>query len=231
VTDAQQLGASLRRDRERQGVTLADIATETKVSASVFAALERGDLSRWPTGLYRRAFIRAYAGAIGRDPEKTLEEFLRASPEDAAESAARLRADAGPSLDVGVRRAFGAVVDVAVIGAATMAGWTFGGIGGAGLAGLLTALVWHGGGGLAWGTSPGVRLFRRADHRVAAAPVSLRAQPAAVDETPVDSPQDRLETVRASRAMLSVVGAPRRSPPRKERRAAAGHGRESSSSQ
>jgi len=65
----------LRRARERRGLSLEAIAEQTKVSVTIFAGLERGDLSRWPSGIFRRAFIRAYATAIGLDPEDTVARF------------------------------------------------------------------------------------------------------------------------------------------------------------
>jgi transcriptional regulator with XRE-family HTH domain len=75
------LSARLRRERERQGITLDSIAATTKISASLFAGLERGDVSRWPSGIFRRSFIRAYATAIGLDPEAVCREFTEQVPE------------------------------------------------------------------------------------------------------------------------------------------------------
>jgi len=49
----------LRRERERRQIALASIAANTKISAGLFEGLERGDVSRWPGGIYRRSFIRA----------------------------------------------------------------------------------------------------------------------------------------------------------------------------
>ena len=68
-------GERLRRQRERQKVTLAEIAEATKVAGSLFAGLERGDCSRWPGGMYDRSFIRGYAKAVGLDPAETAAEF------------------------------------------------------------------------------------------------------------------------------------------------------------
>ena len=71
----------LRRERERRQIALASIAANTKISAGLFEALERGDVSRWPGGIYRRSFIRAYATAIGLDPDATTQEFLELFPD------------------------------------------------------------------------------------------------------------------------------------------------------
>ncbi len=50
------------------------------MSADLWAGLERGNLSRWPTGIYARSSVRAYAGHIGVDPEATVDEFCRCFP-------------------------------------------------------------------------------------------------------------------------------------------------------
>lgn len=75
VSERQCFGERLKRHRERQGITLQAIANTTKVAASLFAGLERGDCSRWPAGLYARAYVRSYAEAIGLNANETVEEF------------------------------------------------------------------------------------------------------------------------------------------------------------
>lgn len=68
--------ARLKSERERRGRSLADIATSTKIKASLLDALERGDLSRWPKGIYRRSFFRDYVADIGLHPDSFVSEFL-----------------------------------------------------------------------------------------------------------------------------------------------------------
>jgi transcriptional regulator with XRE-family HTH domain len=81
----ESLGTRLRRERERRQIALASIAANSKISVSLFEALERDDASRWPSGIvFRRAFIRAYAEAVGLDPEATAREFLERFPDPAA---------------------------------------------------------------------------------------------------------------------------------------------------
>jgi hypothetical protein len=75
------LGARLRSQRERQQIALETIAVETKINIALLDALERDDLSRWPGGLFRRAYVRTYAQKIGLDPEQVLREFLAMHPD------------------------------------------------------------------------------------------------------------------------------------------------------
>ena len=81
MTDPRSFGAWLHRERERRGVALRTIADRTKIGMRLLESLERGDLTRWPGGIYRRAFVRAYAGAVGLDADlvvATLEQLLSA---------------------------------------------------------------------------------------------------------------------------------------------------------
>lgn len=79
-------GARLRQQREQRQVALAAIAEETKISAALLEGLERDDVSRWPGGLFRRAYVRAYAHRIGLDPEQVVREFMERHPDPVEEA-------------------------------------------------------------------------------------------------------------------------------------------------
>jgi len=100
---SQSFGTRLRQRREAQRIALTTIARQTKIKLSLLDALERDDLSHWPAGLYRRAFIRAYAQAIGLDPDvaaRELAEFhpeLEQMPAEAAPAAINADGSEGPA--------------------------------------------------------------------------------------------------------------------------------------
>ena len=77
----QAFGRRLTAARDRRGVALEDIAQRMKVSAGLLASLEHGDASRWPKGIFRRAFFRDYAVAIGLPAEPYVTEFLLLFPD------------------------------------------------------------------------------------------------------------------------------------------------------
>lgn len=77
----ETFGARLRQQRERQQIALATIAEQTKIKLSLLEALERDDVSHWPAGIFRRAFIRAYAHTIGLEPDVVVREFLERYPD------------------------------------------------------------------------------------------------------------------------------------------------------
>lgn len=86
MTDPASFGLWLRRERERRAITLRAIADRTKIGAGLLEALERGDVSRWPGGIYRRSFIRGYADAVGLDADLVLANFERLFGSAAAEA-------------------------------------------------------------------------------------------------------------------------------------------------
>ncbi|MBA2305531.1 MAG: helix-turn-helix domain-containing protein [Acidobacteria bacterium] len=73
----QAFGEVLRRQREQRGVSLETVAQRTKIGPTFLKALEKGDCSKWPGGIYSRAWIRAYATAIGLDPEDVAGRFAK----------------------------------------------------------------------------------------------------------------------------------------------------------
>jgi transcriptional regulator with XRE-family HTH domain len=80
MSDRQTFGPRLRRERERRGISLDTIAAVTKVSAELWEGLERNDFSRWPSGIFARAFVRDYARAVGLDADDVVDEFCRLFP-------------------------------------------------------------------------------------------------------------------------------------------------------
>jgi len=69
----------LRRAREQRGLTLEQVADETKVPVERLAALERDALPHVNRGFYQRAHIRAYARAVELDEHIVLAELKRES--------------------------------------------------------------------------------------------------------------------------------------------------------
>jgi cytoskeletal protein RodZ len=77
----ESFGARLRQRREESGIDLIAIAEQTKIKLTLLDALERDDVSLWPSGIFRRAYIRTYAQFIGLDPDLVVREFLELYPD------------------------------------------------------------------------------------------------------------------------------------------------------
>ena len=81
MSERDAFGPNLRRVRVQRGVSIGQIVKATNVSTALWEGLERNDFSRWPTGIYARAYVRSYAEAIGADPESTVDDFCRWFPQ------------------------------------------------------------------------------------------------------------------------------------------------------
>jgi transcriptional regulator with XRE-family HTH domain len=80
MSERDTFGPRLRRERERRGISLETIATLTNVSVELWIGLESNDLSRWPKGIFARAFVRDYAKAVGLDASEVVDDFCRLFP-------------------------------------------------------------------------------------------------------------------------------------------------------
>jgi hypothetical protein len=58
--------------RTANGVSLDAVAQRTKIGTPLLRDLEQGSLRRWPGGVYRRSWIRAYAVESGLNPDAVL---------------------------------------------------------------------------------------------------------------------------------------------------------------
>jgi cytoskeleton protein RodZ len=65
----------LRWERERRQVSIEKISEETKVATRHLQALEAGDYSALPGGVFRKGIVRSYLTAIGLDEATWIERF------------------------------------------------------------------------------------------------------------------------------------------------------------
>lgn len=172
----ESFGARLRRERERRNISIASIADSTKILGALLEGLENDDVSRWPIGFYRRAFLRSYATAIGLDPEETWLEFAARHPEpqdtlspaapEPTDRRARLRvtlADrvawfaGGPVLERVPARIAAVTFDLVIVGVAAI--FSFVALGQFWVPLSIAAVSYFCGGVLVLGNTPGVCLF------------------------------------------------------------------------
>ena len=74
------VGQALRAVREHQGRSLDDLAETTRIRASYLAAIEDMRLELLPSRPFTIGYIRAYASALGLDPESAVERFRSDEP-------------------------------------------------------------------------------------------------------------------------------------------------------
>jgi transcriptional regulator with XRE-family HTH domain len=72
--------AELRRARMARGMSLTEISRRTRIGVGYLRSIEEGDMGRLPPGFYARAFVRAYAEAIGVDADFVVGELSDVLP-------------------------------------------------------------------------------------------------------------------------------------------------------
>ena len=125
-TAGNTLGELLRQARERRGLTLDDVARQTRIPKRHLEQLELNSLAGIPPGMYQRAEVRTYADAVGLDPQLALVALGR------AQAASQPKADVRPpqrspararQTQRRVRLALMAIVGVALPAAAAIVVW------------------------------------------------------------------------------------------------------------
>jgi cytoskeleton protein RodZ len=80
---AQDIGDRLKEARVARGLSLADIAERTKISPPSLTAMERNQFARLPGGVFRRAYVRAFAVEVGLDVNALVRDYRdRYEPEE-----------------------------------------------------------------------------------------------------------------------------------------------------
>ena len=75
--DMADFGASFKKARESKGISLDQIAAETRISTRFLTAIENEEFQLLPGGIFNRGFVRTYAEKIGLDPEQAVADYER----------------------------------------------------------------------------------------------------------------------------------------------------------
>ena len=116
LPEVAPVGEQLRAAREKQGLSLEDVASQTRIPRRHLENLEIGDWSQLPAPTYTIGFAKSYAGAVGLDRAE-IGEQLRAEmggyrPETASQEVFQ-PADPARSMPKGL--VFGALVAVVAL--------------------------------------------------------------------------------------------------------------------
>lgn len=68
-------GRYLQVQRELRGLSVEDIARQTKIPPTLIAALEAGQGERFPERIFVLNYIRSYASAVGLSPDDAVNRF------------------------------------------------------------------------------------------------------------------------------------------------------------
>lgn len=121
------LGDLLSAARERRGVTLQQIADESRIPRRHLEALERGDLAAVPSGPYRRGEVIAFAKIVGLDQHvalRHLESALAPAGRDEDSTPDLTRNDHGPQRTPATVRTVAAVSALALAAVIATVMWS-----------------------------------------------------------------------------------------------------------
>jgi cytoskeleton protein RodZ len=75
--DMTNFGANFKKAREAKGLSLEQIAKQTRVSTRFLAAIENEEFHHLPGGIFNKGFVRAFAENVGLDANQVVAEYER----------------------------------------------------------------------------------------------------------------------------------------------------------
>ena len=71
------LGEKLRQAREARGITLSEVAEQTRISPLYIESIENDDYRSLPGGIFNKGFIKSFARYVGVDEQEALHDYGR----------------------------------------------------------------------------------------------------------------------------------------------------------
>ena len=79
---ALSLGEKLRQAREERGISISEVAEQTRISPLYIESIENDDYKALPGGIFNKGFVRSYAKFIGFDEQEALSDYSRIAAEN-----------------------------------------------------------------------------------------------------------------------------------------------------
>jgi cytoskeletal protein RodZ len=71
------LGEKLRKTREERGISISEVAEQTRISPHYIKSIEVDDYKPLPGGIFNKGFIKSYARYIGMDENEALQDYAQ----------------------------------------------------------------------------------------------------------------------------------------------------------
>jgi cytoskeletal protein RodZ len=71
------LGEKLQQAREARGITISEVAEQTRISGLYLEAIENNDYRTLPGGIFNKGFVKSYARYVGLDEQEALQDYNR----------------------------------------------------------------------------------------------------------------------------------------------------------
>jgi transcriptional regulator with XRE-family HTH domain len=72
---SQSLGEKLRQAREARGISISEVAEQTRISTLYLKSIEADDYKPLPGGIFNKGFVRSYARYVGFDENEALQDY------------------------------------------------------------------------------------------------------------------------------------------------------------
>lgn len=80
------LGEKLRQAREARGISISEVAEQTRISALYLEAIENNDYRTLPGGIFNKGFVKSFAKFVGIDEQEALQDYSRLLSEQGTDS-------------------------------------------------------------------------------------------------------------------------------------------------
>ena len=71
------LGEKLRQAREERGISISEVAEQTRISPMYLECIESDNYKPLPGGIFNKGFLKSYAKYVGLDEQEVLQEYAR----------------------------------------------------------------------------------------------------------------------------------------------------------
>lgn len=72
---AQTLGEKLRQAREARGISIGEVAEQTRIAPLYIESIENDDYQPLPGGIFNKGFVKSYAKFVGIDEQEALQDY------------------------------------------------------------------------------------------------------------------------------------------------------------
>lgn len=69
------LGEKLRQAREERGISISEVAEQTRISPHYLDLIEQDDYRTLPGGIFNKGFVKSYAKYVGLDEQEALQDY------------------------------------------------------------------------------------------------------------------------------------------------------------
>jgi cytoskeletal protein RodZ len=85
------LGEKLQQAREARGITISEVAEQTRISSLYLEAIENNDYRTLPGGIFNKGFVKSYARYVGVDEQEALHDYSQLLTEQQGENADEMK--------------------------------------------------------------------------------------------------------------------------------------------